>query len=334
MGIEELASARGSQTDLRLLREVLSLRRAISEYVETELFSEVGAATMLPLGSPVLQRRNGYREVLTTWLKFSVAARLTWAGGEDVFGAGKKDVALLYEYWLFFILIDVISGIFQFDDPPIASLIDLSGSGFDMKLRSGSAFSITTAYDEGHRPIRVRFSYNRTFSGVPPTPTGSYPRPGSWTRSMRPDFTMSFWPAELTEEQAECEDSIVHVHFDAKYRVDSILSLFGADSEIELNDEAIAGRTNTRPKRSDLLKMHSYRDAIRRTEGAYVLYPGSETGHYSWIEYHEILPGLGAFSVRPGTEQQAKETLTQFIRDILAHQTSLDTKRGLERSPV
>ena len=33
----------------------------------------------------------------------------------------------------------------------------------------------------------------------------------------------------------------------------------------------------SRSRREDLLKMHAYRDAIRRTAGAYVLFPGNES---------------------------------------------------------
>ena len=32
-------------------------------------------------------------------------------------------------------------------------------------------------------------------------------------------------------------------------------------------------------RRDDLLKMHAYRDAIRRSAGAYVLFPGTSTPH-------------------------------------------------------
>jgi len=44
----------------------------------------------------------GYREVLRVWLMFDLAAKLFWQGGEDVYSGDKKDVAVLYEYWLIF----------------------------------------------------------------------------------------------------------------------------------------------------------------------------------------------------------------------------------------
>ena len=68
--------------------------------------------------------------------------------------------------------------------------------------------------------------------------------------------------------------------------------------------------------------MHAYKDAIRRTYGAYILYPGLESGsggdpYYSWIGYHEVLPGLGAFTVRPGEDQEVGlKSLKEFFEDI------------------
>ena len=83
---------------------------------------------------------------------------------------------------------------------------------------------------------------------------------------MQPDYTISIWPVEFSKDEAESCDAMVHVHIDAKYRVESARTLLGDDG----NDECIqdqAETTQSKPtsaKYSDLLKMHAYRDAIRR----------------------------------------------------------------------
>ena len=41
-------------------------------------------------------------------MKFDLAAKLIWKGGDNVYEAGKKDIASLYEYWLFFTLLDLL----------------------------------------------------------------------------------------------------------------------------------------------------------------------------------------------------------------------------------
>ncbi|MBK8110765.1 MAG: hypothetical protein IPK46_10785 [Saprospiraceae bacterium] len=60
-----------------------------------------------------MQRKEGYREVLRVWLMFDLAAKLIWTGGEDIYSGGKKDIATLYEYWLFFKLLDLFQSIFE-----------------------------------------------------------------------------------------------------------------------------------------------------------------------------------------------------------------------------
>jgi hypothetical protein len=146
---------------------------------------------------------------------------------------------------------------------------------------------------------------------------------------MRPDYTISLWPADFRDDEAEAQELMVHVHFDAKYRIDSIDQLFGRD-DAELDAASVAAELSEekreqksgRYKRADLLKMHAYRDAIRRTQGAYVLYPGDKPQR--WEGYHEILPGLGAFPIKPGN---GEAMLTQFIRDIVTHACDRATAR-------
>src|SRR6266550_3562221 len=62
--------------------------------------------------------------------------------------------------------------------------------------------------------------------------------------------------------------------------------------------------------------MHAYRDAIRRTEGAYVIYPGRHgQENDSWFAFNDVLPGLGAFALRPGAEVVGLENLRTFLED-------------------
>ena len=119
----------------------------------------------------------------------------------------------------------------------------------------------------------------------------------------------------------------VWLHFDAKYRVDNFLTqLTSAPDSDELFGETT---TSGDAKRDDLLKMHAYRDAIARTAGAYVLYPGSEIKD---IRRHpgfkEVLPGLGAFPLRPSSDglPSSSQALDQFFSDVLIHVASQVTR--------
>ncbi len=60
--------------------------------------------------------------------------------------------------------------------------------------------------------------------------------------------------------------------------------------------------------------MHAYRDLIRRSAGAYVLYPGFGVPQRR-MQFHEVLPGIGAFPLRPGSEGDVLglDGLRQFL---------------------
>jgi predicted component of viral defense system (DUF524 family) len=317
----------GSASDARLRKEIAMLENQLETCLGADVFRNVLDPDMLPLGSAVLQRKEGYREVYQAWLKFDMAARLVWHGGDDVYGAGQRDIATLYEYWVFFKLLNIVVGVFQLEKPAVQTLIEETADGFGLKLKSGEHLAFEGFFLGSARPLRVRFSYNRSF-------TRNYDpgASGSWTERMRPDYTLSLWPADFKEHEAEAQELMVHVHFDAKYRIENIEQIFGRDDteldeagrERDLNTEKQEQREG-RYKRADLLKMHAYRDAIRRTQGAYVLYPGESTRQWQeWEGYQEILPGIGAFPIRPGNGEQAVD---KFIREIVAHTCDRATVR-------
>lgn len=71
--------------------------------------------------------------------------------------------------------------------------------------------------------------------------------------------------------------------------------------------------------------MHAYKDAIRRTGGAYVLYPGDKSLNRKG--FHEIIPGLGAFPVRPSKNNSGIGELKTFIIEIIEHFTNRASQR-------
>jgi len=298
------------EDNTRAYKEALHLEEMLESVLGHSLFKEISKPETLPLNSPVLQRKEGYREILRVWLIFDLAARLIWRGGEDVYEAGKRDVAMLYEYWLFFRILELFSEIFKISPDSTDNLLEPTPDGIGLKLKSGRYTPFQGVYDSGSRKLNIVFNYNKTFSGEK-----SYPSAGSWTRTMRPDYTLSIWPIGFTESQAEEQELIVHIHFDAKYKVNDLSELFG-EAEENLEEEKLGQRRGTY-KRADLLKMHAYKDAVRRTGGAYVLYPGTEP--FVKTGFHEIIPGLGAFPIRPSRQNSGVLELRQFILDILEH---------------
>ena len=295
----------------RLKQEASILEAKLEQLLSHSIFKEIATPTTLPLNSPVLQRKEGYREIFRVWLLFDLAAKLTWKGGEDVYSAGKRDVAVLYEYWLFFKLLDLVKEVFDIDPASTESLFETTRDGIGLMLKQGKYFPIQGVYKGGKRKLHVEFSYNRTFKGG-----NEYPKGGSWSRDLRPDYTLSIWPFGIDANTAEKEELIVHIHFDAKYKIENLQTIFGNEGEL-INEEEKAGIVSGTYKRTDILKMHTYRDAIRRTAGAYVLYPGDKENVIQG--FHEILPGLGAFPIRPSSTDNGTDALKKFLNDVVEH---------------
>jgi predicted component of viral defense system (DUF524 family) len=290
------------------------LAATVEDWLGRSLFREVGEMRFAPLGSPVLQRKAGYREVLRWWLRFRTAAELSWKGGEELFHAGQRDVASLYEYWLFFELLGWFCQKCRGGNrPAVDELIEGMEEGSpNLRLRKRMELGPFVGTFAGHsRRLNARFAYNRRFEVTHGRHMG-----GSWTRRLHPDYTLTFWPENLSEAEAERQELLVHVHFDAKYRVEDIEGLFGAEGADDADDE-VEGNY----KRQDLLKMHAYRDAIKRSQGAYVLYPGRANAAVKLKGFHEILPGLGAFGIAPDENgvAQGLESLEKFMAEVLAH---------------
>ena len=304
-------SAKGWGASAALARR---LSGQVEDWLGRSLFREVGQMRFAPLGSPVLQRKAGYRELLRWWLRFRTAAELSWEGGEDLFKAGQRDVASLYEYWLFFELLDwFYRRCRRGDRPSIEELVDgLENNSPNLRLRKRIELGPFLGMVDGPgRRLNARFTYNKRFNV-----TKDREVPGSWTRNMHPDYTLTFWPQGVSEERAERDEMLVHVHFDAKYRVENVEGLFGLDDSDDVDEE-----TDGNYKRQDLLKMHAYRDAIKRSQGAYVLYPGRSPNPTRFGGFHEILPGLGAFAISPDDSGKAQGmvALSDFLDESLAH---------------
>ncbi len=307
-----------------IYHEAKALEGRFESYLSHDIFKSVQVPNTLPLNSPILQRKEGYREVLRVWLMFDLAAKLVWqAPDAESYQVGKRDVATLYEYWLFFKLLRLIEDIFNVAPTETEKLIAKTGDGLGLQLKEGKHLAIDASYHYAGRDLKVQFSYNRTFGH------SQFPKSGSWTQAMRPDYTLSIWPSAFTVEQAEAQELIVHVHFDAKYKVEG-LKYFLADTDTDIaSNESLDNEKRLQKegkyKRADLLKMHAYKDAIRRTVGAYVLYPGSRS-----IEkrgFHEVVPGLGAFPVSPSNDGDGLTEVRAFIIEVVEHLTNRASQR-------
>jgi len=96
------------------------LIRELESQLHHSVFKDISSPTTLKLNSPVLQRKEGYREVLRVWLMFDLAAKLIWKGGDNIYSGGKKDIATLYAYCRCFKLLDLSQTRFEIEPKDIS----------------------------------------------------------------------------------------------------------------------------------------------------------------------------------------------------------------------
>lgn len=303
--------------------EAMEIVKKCESTLQHQLFKEVSRVSTISLNNTKLQRKPGYRQVLLFWLQFGLASNLKWEGGDSVYAAGKKDVATLYEYWLFFKFLSIMESMFNASTPKLEELIDVDSSGLTLKLKQGKKLEIKGDYSTKYREMHVSLSYNKTFSS-----SEGYFEEGSWSLNLRPDYTLSFWPKDLSAEDAEKQELMVHLHFDAKYKVDSEF-LKELRGELANHDEKKKQARSNTYKNGDLLKMHAYRDAIRRSYGSYVLYPGDQSESPLKKAQREVLPSIGAFSIKPNKDDDGVETLKDFLDDTIYNLSNRYSQREI-----
>lgn len=292
----------------------------LDEYLAHPLFREVSSLRRMPFSNQVLLKRAGYREVFRTFAitESGPTVRIDRGDMTDVFAASQRNIATLYEFWCFLAVVNSLGRVCGQDRT--ARAFTVAADRTSMTMRSGRASKLSWSVRRGGRPLRVEVFFNRTFAARDS-------RLGSWSQAMRPDCSVRIRPEGSTPSRVPMQELEIWLHFDAKYRVDDLLAqLTSTPGSDELAGEST---TSSGAKRDDLLKMHAYRDAISRTAGAYVLYPGSEIKD---IRRHpgfkEVLPGLGAFPLRPSSEglSSSSEALDHFLSDVLAHVASQVTR--------
>lgn len=312
--------------------EAKTIHKSLENIFRDSFFDDIGDLDIIPQNNQILQKREGYSQIFAAYSMIDLALQLDWRGKNEIYEGESKNVALLYEYWLFFELFKIINTIdgcaaVKTKDDPFLIL----DNSVTILLAEGE--KSCQSFEISKLGVKINLYYNRVFSKTE-FQTTRYE--GSYSRPFRPDYTLAIFPIAFTEgrhngeDQAIANGAVSYIHFDAKYRITDLTTLIGKNGESDLDDEEISddktGSVVNTYKRGDLLKMHTYNDAIRRTIGSYVLYPGEyggeSTGNEIFRLYDEVLPGVGAFSIKPSIDVRSENELRLFIVKLIESEKS------------
>ena len=308
-------------------REVADWIDIIDEELSNGHWKSVGPFRVFPSNSQVLAKREGYRDILRFDLSLRMSLSLPWKRSlefADGLVGDIRPVNELYEYWCFFHLRRILRTVCVEHLQPGASLIESVAGGFQLKLLRGRRSKSEFVYRrEEKKTLFVTLYYNRQFKR-PTRPFSAWY--GSYTARFDPDYSV--------EVRLEDAGRIVRhwLHFDAKYRVDfrDLEELFAPSDVEEAEDGRTSGDYETElqrfHRRDDLYKMHTYRDGILGSRGAYIIFPGTAEESQVYVRHPSavsgepafLFPGVGAFSLCPGRAHTQRTSLQAFFSHVLS----------------
>ena len=263
----------------------------IQEYIFDGWLKEVGELYNIPSNSQVLQKKEGYRDILDYFLIFEFAFNFQCEEIKENIKGYQRKLSEIYEYWCYLQLFKILSSL-SGKKADYNKLFDFNKKNWEIHLKQGKDSCIKFEIELERNTIEVELYNNLRFQEKEPIN-------GSYSVRLRPDYSIL---VRTGYDQ-------FFIHFDAKYR--SKVSFISNES-----DNLLDNKKSHIYKNDDIYKMHTYKDAISNTKGAYVLYPGEKSETY--LEKDKIIPSIGAFPLTPGKiSSMHKDKIKLFIKDYL-----------------
>lgn len=183
-----------ARIDAGLRRDCRRMAGILEQAAASPALSEAGRLSSMTAPSQALMKAEGYRDVFAFWLAMGRHVSLPLDASETTRFLEGRNVATLYEYWVFAKVLGLVCEIIGIDRPgPPRLRTDELGTSLTMGLVEKAGTGISVSYNP---------SFNRSGGGAYSTP-------------LRPDVVLA-----IGEE--------LHA-FDAKYRLDRIEAGDGDD---------------------------------------------------------------------------------------------------------
>lgn len=260
----------------------------LNGYINNSFLRQIGEYKPKQSLSLVIQMGAGYKDAYKCYLILKKG--LTLYG--DVFKLSMKDLALLYEYWCFIKINNILRKKYKMIKN---DMIKISTSGIFVTLEKGKRSEVTYRNPENGEEFII--SYNKSM--------------GSQTVSQRPDNIFSI------EKEGNSKIRYNYI-FDAKYRLN-----YAKEGTYY---KKVYGKPG--PEESDINTMHRYRDAIifnnkkdseyeRDIFGAFVLFPYKNEEEYREHDFYKSIDtvNIGGIPLLPSSSTILEEFLDELIEE-------------------
>ena len=186
-----------SKEDMYVHDKLLQYKEMLGGYLSQGFFKDISPMDYVPLNSQTLQKREGYRDILSYYLMFELGFHLKWDELSYEFRGGEKKLFRLYEFWCYFELFDLLNEM----SSESCDFFDVFSLGDDFNISLKENLECGFNLDIDGVSVDVDLLYNRTFSRTAKIKTYSV--------SLRPDYSLI----------VHIGDSRYIIHFDAKYKL-------------------------------------------------------------------------------------------------------------------
>lgn len=262
-----------------LLIELKECLTRCESILSTPIFRQISKLRYFPTKSNVLQQQYPYRELYQLYWLLARKIEISDSLLLSSMKTPQKDLPKLYEYWCFLSFIDLLNARYNEIDIIEQSLVKYNDKQLCYNISPDKSH---LTYNISEKKL-LKLYYNKEYSNL-----NYIYRGRSYSHPLNPDISLELF----------IMDKLVAIlHFDAKYRLENMQSF----------------------KLEDLDKMHTYKDGILGTIGAYILYPGEDTANFIQEEKDVTLvnpyfPSVGAFKYNIGDKLNIDDERTEVIK--------------------
>ena len=186
-------------------------KNELNYYLSQKYFEDISRLDHIPINSQVLQKKEGYRDILSYYLMLEFGFKLIWDELTNKFKGHEKKLFDIYEFWCYFKLIQIMESITE-SKVKFSDIFEPSEDKISITLKEGIKNTFT------YKDLKIDLLYNKSFNR-------SNKNYNSYSVTLRPDYTIAIHKNGKT----------YFIHFDAKYKMNIYSDSFKNEDIVKMH---------------------------------------------------------------------------------------------------